>query len=76
MKQRGRPVLGAIAGFFFGIFLSFDLVMFDVMALDSNVLAALPVAGVAAGVVMGRKAPLRRRGRKQVLVAKPGTGAA
>ena len=49
MKQRGRPVRGAIAGLFFGLFLALDLVIFGVVAIDSNVLAVLPVLGLAGG---------------------------
>ena len=61
MKQRGRPIRGAIAGLFFGIFVSLDLVIFGVVALDANVLALFPVLGIIAGIALGVLAPLRRR---------------
>ncbi|MGH8975445.1 MAG: hypothetical protein ACRD0C_19845 [Acidimicrobiia bacterium] len=66
MKQRGRPVLGAIAGLFFGLFISLDLFVFGVVPLESNVLAVIPLVGLIAGVALGLTAPLRRRKAKQV----------
>ena len=61
MKQRGRPVRGAIAGLFFGLFVSIDLVVFGVVALDSNVLVLFPVLGLIGGIALGLPAPLHRR---------------
>lgn len=61
MKQRGRPVRGAIAGFLFGLFVSADLVIFGVFALDADVLALFPVLGLIAGIALGVTAPLPRR---------------
>lgn len=61
MKQRGHPIRGAVAGLFFGIFVSLDMVIFGVVALDANVLALFPVLGIIAGVALGVLAPLRRR---------------
>jgi hypothetical protein len=62
VKQRGRPIRGAVAGLFFGIFLSLDLVLLGVFALDADVLALFPVLGLIAGVALGVMAPLHRRG--------------
>ena len=64
MKRRGHPVRGAIAGLFFGMFISLDLVIFGVVALDANVLAVIPVLGIVAGVVLGVMAPMRRPSAK------------
>lgn len=61
MKQRGRPVRGAIAGLFFGLFVSLDLVIFGVAALDSNLLVLFPVLGLVGGIALGLTAPLHRR---------------
>lgn len=61
MKQRGRPVLGAIAGLFFGIFIRLDLFVFGVLPLESNVLAFIPLVGLIAGVALGLTSPLGRR---------------
>lgn len=55
--MRGRPVLGAIAGFFFGAFIGFDLFVLGVLPLQSIVLTILPVLGVIGGIVLGRTAP-------------------
>ncbi|MGH9040210.1 MAG: hypothetical protein ACRDZ3_08265 [Acidimicrobiia bacterium] len=78
MKQRGRPVRGAIAGLFFGLFISLDLVILGVMPLEADALAFIPILGLVAGVVLGLTAPLRRRegGAKAVAVPKPGASAA
>jgi hypothetical protein len=58
MKQRGRPIRGAIAGLFFGLFVSLDLVIFGVLALDADVLAVIPLLALVAGVVLGVMAPM------------------
>lgn len=60
MKQRGRPVLGAFSGFFFGIFVGLDLLLLGVIPLDSVVLTAAPVVGLALGIVLARWAPIGR----------------
>jgi hypothetical protein len=64
VKQRGRPVRGAIAGLLLGLFVSLDLVIFGVVALDADVLALIPLLGILAGVLLGVTAPLRRRSAK------------
>ncbi len=46
MKRRGRPVLGAISGFFTGLFLALTLLAFGGIALDSVFLTLLPIAGM------------------------------
>jgi hypothetical protein len=61
VKQRGRPIRGAIAGFFFGLFVSLDLVIFGVLALDADILALFPRLALAGGVALGMAAPLHRR---------------
>ena len=60
MRSRGRPVLGAIAGFLFGVFVAADLFLFGVVALDSILLTVLPIVGLVGGILLGRWAPLRR----------------
>ena len=61
MKQKGRPVRGAIAGFFFGLFLSLDLLILGLVATDADILAVLPLLGLLAGIALGLTAPLHRR---------------
>jgi hypothetical protein len=60
VNHRGRPLRGAIAGFFLGLFLSLDLLIFGVVALDADILAVLPVLGLLAGLALGLTAPLHR----------------
>ena len=62
MKHRGHPIRGAIAGLFLGLFVSLDLVIFGVVALDADILALLPLLGLAAGLALGLTAPLHRHG--------------
>ncbi len=57
--NRGRPVLGAIAGLLFGLFLTFDLLMFSVFPFESVLVLVIPVLGLLAGVLLGWTAPLR-----------------
>lgn len=73
MRRRGRPVLGGISGFFFGLFLGLDLLFYGLVALDSILLTILPIVGLVLGVVLGLRAPLRRgRGaRREVAPAPP-----
>jgi hypothetical protein len=46
MNRRGRPVLGAFSGFFFGLFLSLTLLAFGIVPLDSILVTLLPVLGL------------------------------
>jgi len=52
MRKRGRPVLGAISGFFLGLLLAIDLLLFSVIALDSIVVLLLPLLGLVAGIAL------------------------
>jgi hypothetical protein len=61
VKHRGHPIRGAIAGLFFGLFVSLDLVIFGVLALDADLLALFPVLGLLGGIALGLTAPLKRR---------------
>ncbi|MGE0600278.1 MAG: hypothetical protein AB7J35_14100 [Dehalococcoidia bacterium] len=58
-EQRGRPVIGAIAGFFFGLFLAIDLLLMNAIPLDSAMIVVLPLAFLVVGIVAGLFAPLR-----------------
>lgn len=53
----GRPVLGVISGFFFGLFLGITLFLFGVLPLNSILLLILPVIGIVLGLVMAWWAP-------------------
>ncbi len=63
-SSRGRPILGAIMGLLFGVFLTIDLLFLSVFALDSVMVLLLPPLSLVAGVALGLVAPLRflRRG--------------
>jgi len=57
--QRGRPVLGAIAGFIFGLALALDLLLAGTIPLDSALVVLLPVIFLVVGIAVGIFAPLR-----------------
>ena len=58
--MRGRPVLGAVGGLFFGLFLAIDLVMFRVVGSDTPLLVVLPALFLVVGIAVGARAPLGR----------------
>ncbi len=62
MNKRGRPVVGGISGFFFGLFLGVTLLSFGILPLNSPVLTFLPIIGLALGLVLAFTAPIPRRG--------------
>lgn len=45
----GRILGTAVLGFFFLLFVAFDLVLFGVLALNSVVVTVLPIIGLLAG---------------------------
>lgn len=55
--MRGRPVLGVVTGFLFGICLALTLVLADVLALNSVLVTVLPIVGIAYGLLMAKLAP-------------------
>jgi hypothetical protein len=57
---RGRPIIGAIAGFFFFLFLALDLLLLGVIPLKSPVITILPIVGIIVGIVWAKFAPLGR----------------
>jgi hypothetical protein len=61
MRCRGRPALGVIAGFFFGLFLGIDLLALGVVPLDSALLTVLPFLGLVVGLALALWAPLGQR---------------
>ena len=63
MKARGRPVLGAVAGLFFGLSVAMLLVLVGVAPLDTSLLVVLPVLFLVLGLVWGTLAPLPPRGQ-------------
>lgn len=69
MRRRGRPVLGAISGFLFGLFLGLELLMFKVITSASVLLVALPIVGLVAGVALALVAPLGGKGASPAAAA-------
>jgi hypothetical protein len=61
MRRRGRPVLGAISGFFMGLFLGITLLSLGILSLDSALLTLLPIIGLVLGLVLAFTAPLPPR---------------
>jgi hypothetical protein len=55
--MKGRPFLGVISGFFFGLFGGITLFLFGVIPLDSHVLWILPILGIVLGLLMATWAP-------------------
>jgi hypothetical protein len=70
-KRRGRPVLGAFAGFFFGLFLSIVLLTTGVIALDSILLIVFPILFLALGIAWAFWAPLGKKPPKPDEVPAP-----
>ena len=59
---RGRPVLGAIAGLLFGLFLAVELVFLKVISSGSPLLIALPIIFLIVGIAGALAAPFGRGG--------------
>ena len=59
-RRQGRPVLGAIAGLLFGLFLAFDLILLGTIPLNSFLLVVLPILGLIVGLALGRWSPIGR----------------
>jgi hypothetical protein len=62
MKFKGRPVMGAIFGFLFFLFIALDLLFFGVIALNSALITILPLVGIVLGLVWAMLGPLSGRG--------------
>jgi hypothetical protein len=58
--RRGRPLLGAFAGLFLGLFVALDLILFGVLPLESGLIWVFAVAGIVLGVALGVWAPFGR----------------
>jgi hypothetical protein len=61
MKRSGRPVLGAISGFFFGLSLALVSLTTGVLALDSPILIVLPILFLVVGILWAKAAILGGR---------------
>jgi len=55
--MKGKPVLGAVSGLFFGLFLAVLLQQFGIRPLDNLSVIGLPILGIVLGLVMAAVAP-------------------
>lgn len=60
-RRKGRPVIGAVSGLIFGLFVGIDLWLLGRVRLDSPLLGVLPVACLVLGLGLGLWAPFGRR---------------
>src|SRR3954471_21452530 len=69
MRAKGHPVLGAIAGFFFGVSLSVFLLAASAFALNSVMVVVFPILFLVLGLVWGLWAPIGRGNAPEVVPA-------
>jgi len=50
--RRGRPVMGAILGLLFGLFLTFSLLQMGAFALDSVLVVVVPLVALAGSIAL------------------------
>ncbi len=55
--MKGRPILGLISGFMFGLFLGITLFLYGVVPLASSLLWILPLIGLVLGLAMAAWGP-------------------
>ncbi len=55
--MRGRPILGVVSGFLFGVFLALVLQQFSIRPLDNLSVIGLPILGIVLGLAMAAWAP-------------------
>jgi hypothetical protein len=59
-RYKGRPVRGALSGFFAGLFIAVDLMFMGAIQTDSILVTVLPIAGFVVGLLLGLWAPFGR----------------
>jgi hypothetical protein len=59
--MKGRPILGVISGFMFGLFLGPTLFLWGVIPLHHDLIWILPILGIVLGLVMAWWAPFGRK---------------
>lgn len=55
--MKGRPILGVVGGFLFGLFGGVTLILFGVIPLHSDLLWILPLVGLLLGLILAAWAP-------------------
>ena len=58
--MKGRPILGVISGFMFGLFLGISLFLWGVIPFHSPAMWILPIVGIVLGLIMAAWAPFGR----------------
>jgi hypothetical protein len=71
MRFRGHPVVGAIFGFLFFLFVATDLLFFAVIPLNSPLVTILPIVGIVVGLLWAYWAPLGKRGGTPPVATEP-----
>lgn len=62
IAMRGKPVLAAISGIFFGLFLALVLQQWAIYPLTPLSVIGLPILGLILGLLLAAWAPFGRRG--------------
>ncbi|GMQ92881.1 MAG: hypothetical protein BMS9Abin12_0358 [Acidimicrobiia bacterium] len=68
--MKGRPILGIVAGFLFGLFGGLTLVLYGVIPLHSDLIWILPLLGLLLGLILAAWAPFGK-GPKQSAPPQP-----
>jgi len=55
--MKGRPILGIVAGFLFGLFGGVTLVLYGAIPLNSDLIWILPLLGLLVGLILAAWAP-------------------
>jgi hypothetical protein len=63
MPNNGHPLIGAITGLLFGLFLAIDLLLLGAFRLDNALVILLPVLSLIVGIAAGLFAPLKMLSR-------------
>ena len=74
MRTKRRPVLGAISGFFLGVFIALLLAIYAVRPLDAISAFGLPALGLVLGLLIGTIAPFRQEPPAGFVAGGPPTG--
>lgn len=64
--MKGRPILGIISGFLFGLFGGMTLFLYGVIPLASQLLWILPLVGIVLGLFMAAWAPFGSGKKEEV----------
>lgn len=63
--MKGRPILGIVGGFMFGLFGGLTLFLYGAIPLHSDLLWILPLLGIVLGLVFAAWAPFGSRSKAE-----------